>query len=153
HPTAYEDANSAPGAILPVGTAVTWTYLVTNPGNVALSGVSLSDDAGTPANPGDDFTPAPVPVTYNGQQYNAGDANHNNLLDPGETWQYTSAGVRSYASAAGQYTGVATATGTDTILGQAVTGADATNHFGAVVGVQLKKAVNARNPLNPTAAE
>ncbi len=40
---------------MPVGSTVTFTYVVTNTGNVPLSGVAVRDDNGTPANPADDF--------------------------------------------------------------------------------------------------
>ncbi len=39
-----EDADTGPGPTLTVGTAVTWTYVVTNTGNVALDNVAVSDD-------------------------------------------------------------------------------------------------------------
>src|SRR5690606_18559654 len=39
-----EDADSDPGPFIPVGSTVTWTYLVTNNGNVPLTNVSVSDD-------------------------------------------------------------------------------------------------------------
>jgi hypothetical protein len=142
-PTAYEDANSAPGSILPVGTAVTWTYLVTNTGNAPLSGVSVVDNAGTTGTTADDFKP----------KYSSGDSNGNGLLDPGETWLYTSAGVKSYSAVAGQYTGTASVTSTDTLLGQTATASDVANHFGAVIGVKVVDAVNAANPSAPTSAE
>jgi uncharacterized repeat protein (TIGR01451 family) len=51
--------------------SVTFTYTVTNPGTVTLSGVSVTD---TPLGPA---------------TYVSGDVNHDNLLEPTETWIYT----------------------------------------------------------------
>jgi uncharacterized repeat protein (TIGR01451 family) len=51
--------------------SVTFTYTVTNPGTVTLSGVSVID---TPLGPA---------------TYVSGDVNHDNLLEPTETWIYT----------------------------------------------------------------
>ena len=43
-------------ALLPaVGSAVTWTYNVTNPGTEELTNVKVRDDNGTPGNTADDF--------------------------------------------------------------------------------------------------
>lgn len=53
------------------GGAVTYTYTVTNPGVVPMHNIVVTDNKC-------------VPVTYV-----SGDANGNNLLDPGETWMYT----------------------------------------------------------------
>ncbi|MFA4885376.1 MAG: ice-binding family protein, partial [Desulfotomaculaceae bacterium] len=50
---------------------VTYTYKVTNPGMVALSNVSVTDDKVSPVN------------------YVSGDVNADNLLQPSETWIYT----------------------------------------------------------------
>src|SRR5205823_5329210 len=97
---------------LAVGASLVWTYLVSNPGTTALTVTAPRDDNGTPTNSADDFTPAAVLVTFRGQQYNTGDANHNNLLDPGETWRYTSAGVASRQVQAGPYGNYATVTAT-----------------------------------------
>jgi uncharacterized repeat protein (TIGR01451 family) len=52
------------------GGTVNYTYTVTNPGVVALSKVSVTDNRCTP-------------VTYL-----SGDKNNNSLLDPGEVWTY-----------------------------------------------------------------
>ncbi len=52
------------------GGSVTYTYAVTNPGDVALTDVAVSDDKC-----------APVAAT-------GGDANSNSALDPGETWTF-----------------------------------------------------------------
>src|SRR5262249_30135627 len=107
HPTTIEDANDpAHPVMLADGTAVTWTYLVTDLLTTPLTFVSLVDDAGTPTTPVDDFAPAPV---LSGG-FNVGDTNHNNTLDFGEAWLYTSAGVRSYQAKTGLYGNTATVT-------------------------------------------
>ena len=41
-----QDANTAPGPEVAVGSTVTWTYIVTNTGDVALSNVKVTDDKG-----------------------------------------------------------------------------------------------------------
>ncbi len=87
------DHQSAPGVLIAVGGAVTWTYVVTNPGTVALGDVVVVDDAGTPANTADDFSPA----------YVSGDTDLDARLDIGETWTYSSAGI----ARAGQYKNIA----------------------------------------------
>ena len=51
-----QDANSGTGPYIRVGQPVTWTYDVTNSGNVPLSNVIIKDDNGTPGIPSDDFT-------------------------------------------------------------------------------------------------
>src|SRR5262249_41418151 len=71
-------ADTAPGLELPIGAAAVWTYEVTNPGTTPLQNVTVSDDAGTPLNPIDDFSPL----------FLGGDANGDLALDPGETWRY-----------------------------------------------------------------
>lgn len=75
------DNNAAPGLMLPVGSTVTWMYIVTNTGNVPLSGVVVMDDNATP-DPADDFSP----------DFTGGDSNANGWLDPTETWTYTTSG-------------------------------------------------------------
>ncbi|MDR3547730.1 MAG: hypothetical protein P4M11_05605 [Candidatus Pacebacteria bacterium] len=53
------------------GGNVTYTYTVTNPGVVALHGVTVTDNKCAPVS------------------FSAGDSNNNHLLDHGETWTYT----------------------------------------------------------------
>ncbi len=53
------------------GQTVQYTYLVTNPGDVALANVSLADDT----------CPSP--------SYQGGDTNTSGLLEPGETWTFS----------------------------------------------------------------
>ena len=69
-------------ANIAAGSTVTWTYNVTNTGNVALSGVTVrdSDPAVHPAVP-------------------SGDTNGDGLLELGETWVFTATGT----AVAGQY--------------------------------------------------
>ena len=97
---------------------MTWTYDVTNPGNVPLKNVVVTDDNGTPGNPADDFHP-----TFTG-----GDTNANGLLDPGETWTYTA----SATATAGQYENFATVTGTGG--DQPVTDNNPDHYFGQTSG-------------------
>ena len=51
------DNDSPTGPFVPVGSTVTWTYNVTNTGNVTLTDVTVTDDNGTPGNTADDFHP------------------------------------------------------------------------------------------------
>lgn len=48
------DADEAPGPKVIVGSPITWTYIVTNDGDIALESIHISDDNGTPGNLGDD---------------------------------------------------------------------------------------------------
>ncbi|MBI3157524.1 MAG: hypothetical protein HYZ20_19260, partial [Burkholderiales bacterium] len=127
-----EDADTPTGPVLPVGAIATFTYVVTNTGNVALADVSLIDDNGTPGNMGDDFPPL----------FTGGDTDGDGLLDLSETWTYTA----SHIVTEGQYTNQALTTGTPvTPDGTPVPGVpkpsddDPSNHFGAAPGIMLVK--------------
>ncbi|MGC8635285.1 MAG: DUF7507 domain-containing protein [Candidatus Limnocylindrales bacterium] len=72
------------------GGSVTYTYTVTNPGTVSLSDVSVADNKCS---------------SVTGPSA-GGDANSNNLLDPGETWVYSCT-----TTLAATTTNTATATG------------------------------------------
>ncbi len=102
-----EDADTGTGPNILVGETATFTYVVTNTGNVALAGVLVTDDRG-------------VDVTFVG-----GDANNNNLLDVDETWTYTGSTVVT----AGQYTNIGTAIFVDS-AGNVISDSDPSNHFG-----------------------
>ena len=100
----------------------------------------------------DDFTPAAVCVG----PYNVGDTDHDNLLDVGEIWHYTSVGTAGGGAKAqaGLHTNVVTAVGTDSRL-------TARTHnryrFGQLFWqdstIRIEKAINAENPVNPTRYE
>lgn len=135
------DNNTAPGPSVNVGSLVTFTYNVTNAGEVLLANVAVTDDNGTPGNTGDDFTP-----TFNG-----GDTNSNNRLDLTETWTYSASRIAT----AGQYTNIGTATAIQGFIGDGdsfiVTDTDVDNHFGVTQTplINLVKLTNGTDNNSP----
>src|SRR5205085_1099013 len=103
-----QDANAAPGVHVLLGSALNFTYTVTTPGNVPLSGISVTDNTGL------------IPV------FQSGDTNANGLLDPGEIWVYTaSSTVVSFPTRrSSDLSGVDAATATT------VMSSDPANYFG-----------------------
>ena len=125
-----------------VGSTVTWTYIVTNTGNIALSNVTVVDDNGTPGNTADDFTVGTIAS-----------------LAPGATTTLMATGT----AISGQYTNTATASGKDSI-GEPVSATAVDNYFGEcpmVVNVQrfgihhqpTQIVVTFDGPLDPAQAE
>ena len=140
-PTVVEDANDPPGPSLTVGSAVTWTYAVSALGVAPVVDVVVTDDRGV----------AVTAVTAAGG-LNVGDIDADGRLDPGEVWLFRASGT----VVEGAYRNVGTVTGTETVSNRALSDVDAANHVGVVVPpptVTVVKAVNAVDPLNPTAAE
>ena len=119
-----QDADEAPGPVVQVGSAVTWTYEVTNKGNVPLSAVKVTDDSGTPDEPADDFSAA----------YVGGDANGNGVLDQGEVWKYKAFGI----AIAGQYENWATIEGTSP-AGVKVTDRNPSHYLGSSAELTIVK--------------
>ncbi len=95
-----QDAVAAPGPSIRGGSAVDWTYVVTNTGNVALTNVAVADDQG---------------VTVTCPQA---------ALAVGESMTCTASGTAT----AGQYTNVGTATADSP--GGPVTASDPSNYLG-----------------------
>ena len=91
------DADSPPGPSIVEGDAVTWTYEVTNPGDVPLANVIVGDDQGVTV----------TAVDVNTDMFNDGDLDLDDLLDPGETWSYTASGTATL----GEYKNIGTAEG------------------------------------------
>ena len=113
------DADLPPGPNVPVGTPVTWTYVVTNPGNIAVSGIQVSDsDLGVVA------TSTCVPAVTS--------------LAPGASMTCT---VSDATADAGQYanTGTVNATAEN---GAPVTDADDSHYFGLAPAIDIEKATN-----------
>ena len=72
-----KDATVPGGTADVAGETISYTLAVTNQGNAAIAGVVVSDP----------FTTNEAPVLIG--TFNVGDADQDNLLDVGETWQYT----------------------------------------------------------------
>ena len=94
NPTAadYDNEDTPDGAGVPVltaGSAVTWTYKLTNTGNVdfAKADLALVDDNGTPTNAADDMSIANGKIAYV-----SGD-DGDNVLEAGESWLYEAHGT------------------------------------------------------------
>ena len=107
--------NGSDGLTITAGVPVVWHYEVTNPGNVPLMNVVVSDDKGI------------VPVYVTGDD---GDG----LLQPGEIWIYEVSGT----AAAGQYDNI----GRVDAMSQRETvvyDTDASSYFGAAPGITLVK--------------
>ncbi len=133
-------ALTGPGPIIPVGSAVTWTYDVTNPGNEALKNLTVVDNAGTPGTTADDFAPTPV-LAAGG--FNVGDANRNGLLDPGEDFKFTATGV----ARAGQYTNQVVTAAAGNLSNAAVTAASTSNYFATAPSIAIVKATDGQVAL------
>jgi hypothetical protein len=110
-----QHVTAAPGPTIAVGDPVTWTYEVTNTGDVALSSVAVSDDQ---------HVAVSCPKS---------------ALKPGETMTCSAHG----AAVAGQYKNVGTATGQPT-CGAAASDHDASYYYGQPKppGISIKKYTN-----------
>ncbi|MHB8862020.1 MAG: beta strand repeat-containing protein [Pirellulaceae bacterium] len=133
-----QDANTAPGPALPVGSTATFTYIVTNTGNVALATVTVRDDNGTPGTTADDFDAT----------FQSGDTNSNGRLDTTETWTYQATRIVT----TGQHTNIGAVSGNPVdSAGSDIAGVpdptdtDVSNHFGASAGVNVVKSTNGQD--------
>ncbi|MBW6469060.1 MAG: hypothetical protein K0B85_07895 [Coriobacteriia bacterium] len=108
--TNAEDADEPTGPYIHVGADVTWAYLVTNTGNVTLTGIAVVDDQGVAVT---------LPKT---------------TLAPGESMTGTASGV----AVAGQYANIGTVTGTPPV-GDDVTDSDPSHYFGSDPKIQIVK--------------
>ena len=91
------------------GDAIGWLYTLTNIGNTALSGITVTDNNGTPLNASDDFA----------AKYESGDTDGDQMLDVGETWIFTASGI----AVSGTYSNIGTVSGMSSD-GQTVTDTD-----------------------------
>ncbi len=82
-----ESADTPPGPVANPDDTVTFTYEVTNTGDVDLTITDLVDDNATPDDPSDDFTPTEV-VGEDG--FNFGDIADKGVFNPSEIWYFQS---------------------------------------------------------------
>jgi hypothetical protein len=117
--------NGQDGAQIPAGSPITWTYQVTNTGDVPLSDIHVTDDKG-------------VAVTC-----------PKTALVPDESMTCTGTGIAQPCA----YSNLGTATGTDTV-GDTVTASDASSYFGTTQpGISIETAVNGQDADTPTGPE
>jgi len=112
-----QDADTAPGVFILVGDPVTWSYQVTNTGNVDLDPVTVTDDQG---------------VTVSCPQ---------TALAPAATMTCTASGT----AATGQYGNLGTATGTPPGGLPDVQATDPSNYFGSTPAITLEKSTNGQD--------
>ncbi|MER9303027.1 hypothetical protein NKJ06_22520 [Mesorhizobium sp. M0293] len=124
-----DGATSGDGLTILAGEAISWKYTVTNGGNVALSGIDVTDDQG-------------VVVTADlSGGFNVGDTNQDNKLDTDEAWSFTGTGVAGI----GAYSNIGTASGSFTDdAGHTATpdDTDGSSYFGANPHITLDKKTN-----------
>lgn len=118
-----EDADMPPGPSVTVGSAVAWTYMVTNTGDVPLTAVAVSDDRGAVVT---------CPKTE---------------LAAGESMACTAAGT----AFAGQYRNVGAVTGTPP-CGPPIPGFDLSHYLGVSPSIALEKLVNGQDADSCTQA-
>ncbi|HSG40309.1 MAG TPA: hypothetical protein VLE27_11775 [Thermoanaerobaculia bacterium] len=116
-----QDADTAPGPSIPVGSPVLWEYIVRNTGDVALTDVTVSDDQGVPVS---------CPRT---------------ALEAGESMTCTGHGT----AAACQYKNIGTVVGTAPD-GSELTAQDPSHYFGDQnARIDVETAVNGQDADDP----
>ncbi|MEZ4732232.1 MAG: SdrD B-like domain-containing protein [Caldilineaceae bacterium] len=118
------DADTPPGPTVALGSVVTWTYVITNTGNVTLTDVTLTDDVeGSVTCPATELA-----------------------VGAGMTCVLTG------TATAGQYANTAIVTGTPTLGSplEAVTDTNSSHYYGGDPGIQLIKYTNGYNADDPT---
>jgi len=117
-----EDADEPTGPQIDVGDEATFTYVVTNTGEVDLENVQVVDDNETPADPADDFAPEAVEDAG----FNVGDDDRDGVLDVGESWFYRAAKTVTE----GQHVNIGSVTATPVDATGSVEDADPAHWFG-----------------------
>ncbi len=112
-----QDADTPTGPSTPVGTPVTWSYRVTNPSQVDLINVAVTDPD------------LPDGVVINRQPDETGD--DDDLLEPGEVWLFQASSI----AALGQFSNMGTATALDP-SGNTLSASDASHYVGTAIVLQ-----------------
>ncbi|HMP90654.1 MAG TPA: C25 family cysteine peptidase, partial [Kiritimatiellia bacterium] len=119
-----EDADNAPGVIVLVGSTVTWTYVVSNIGNVAISNIVVEDDQ--------------IGLITN---LVSGDLNHDSILDTNEVWIFTATGLAE----PDQYANIGSVSGVKVNTDTVVSDTDPSHYFGSNPGIKIEKATNGQD--------
>jgi uncharacterized repeat protein (TIGR01451 family) len=114
------DANTPPGVLVRAGSAVTWTYTVSNTGAISMTSLVVTDNRGV--------TPTLI----------AGDTGVPGVFETGESRIYAATGI----AIAGQYSNTATAIGLSA-AGESVTDTDVSHYFGVVSAIGIDKSASA----------
>ncbi|MEM9367697.1 MAG: hypothetical protein AAGD07_17030, partial [Planctomycetota bacterium] len=138
----WVDANEAPGVGFDVGDDITFTYKVTNPGDVEIENVLVVDDNASPGDGSDDFSPA----------FLGGDSDNDGLLDPGETWEYE---ATITATIVGQFTNLGQVEGNAAGDPDAMVEADdpANYQVFGLPGIAIEKLTNGFDADTPNGAD
>jgi hypothetical protein len=115
-----QDADTPPGPYIEAGGAVSWTYIITNSGNISLTNVTVSDDQ---------VQSVVCPKT---------------VLVPGEGMVCTAFGL----AIPDQYTNTGLITGT-VVIGPEVSDSDISHYFGSVPGIDIEKHTNGEDADTP----
>lgn len=125
-----DDADAAPGPLIPVDDPVMWTYVITNTGNVTVTNVVLTDDQLGAIT---DFV--------------GSDLNGDGALSPGEVWIYQAPGTatpgqyENSGTVTGEIPNVSTASGvTETLT---VSDSDPSHYFGSAPAIDVLKSASA----------
>ena len=116
-----QDANTPPGPTLTVGSPVTWTFEVTNSGNVALTNVTVTDDQ----------------IANDPADIDCGSGN--NVIASLGLGAATTC-TASASALAGQYSNLGTAS--STYAGNPLADTDPSHYFGADAAIQVVKEVS-----------
>jgi len=123
-----EDADDSPGPFIAVGDTVVWTYKITNPGDSAMTNLTLVDsDLGA------------ITITYPV----TGDTDNDHELDPGEEWIIKAGGNATV----GPYENIGI-TCANAINLLTYCDDDTSHYHGIVPGIHLEKLTNGENADN-----
>jgi uncharacterized repeat protein (TIGR01451 family) len=135
-----DGATEGDGLTILAGEPISWKYTVTNPGDLALKDVTVTDDQlGQVYLSGDTNQNGIRDVT---ESWVAdGDSNNNGLLDTSETWIFTATGTAIDTSGldGGIYSNVGHVQGTAVVGGQTVSFDDSSSYFGAAPEISIAK--------------
>lgn len=119
-----KDADTTTGPVIPVGTQITWSYVVTNDGNVHLDNVGVTDDQG-------------LTVTCSKSSLEVGESMTCTAIGTAEVGQYSNLGA-----AIGEHKGIQ------------VSDNDPSHYFGeAIPSIDIEKATNGEDADTPNGPE